>query len=141
MLTCVRKIPQFVIYGNESWFRVRTDSILNDKQMRNETMLASRSWFQEDFRFLNVLLLFKIKCFNYWPLELHFSDHVFRSKGRSQSCSRRDELSRPCSLGWSRGRMGRGNGMGWGRALKGLRPSDMLGEVVAVDRTPSQMLA
>ena len=140
MLTCVRKIPQFVIYGNESCgFRYRPDFILNDKQMRNETMLASRSWFQEDFWFLNVLLLFKIKCLNYWPLELHFSDHVFRSKGRSQSCLEEETQLRPAlfpGVG-AAGEWGGAMGWGGGRALKGLRPFRHAGgEAVAVDTTP-----
>lgn len=76
----------------------------------------------KDFRFLNVLLLFKIKCLNYWPLELHFTpDHVFRSKGRSQSCLEETQLNpTPCSLEVRayKGEWGGGNGMGWGGALK-----------------------
>ena len=107
--------------------------------MRNDAMLASKSWFQEDFWFLNVLLLFKIKCLNYWPLECHFSDRVFGTKGRSQFCIEEEMRlgagpvpwgGRCRRMGGSRGRVGAGPWKLWD-------PLDMLvGEAVAIDRTP-----
>ena len=107
--------------------------------MRNATMLASESWFQEDFWFLNVLLLFKIICLNYWPLELHFSDRVFGTKGGSQFCIEEETWlgAGPVPWGGSYRRMGGSRGRVGAGLWKLWDPLDMLvGEAVALIEHP-----